>query len=121
MVAEVTMMIKAMRVTTENVPEPMVSMPNVSSSRCEAGTMARYQIIRKGMATKEGTSHLTLHCTRLVLSAGFLSPSMRLAVMSAQMPASEMHTQVRRKRLGQEVGLKKAFQNLLASWPVPAT
>ena len=53
------------------------------------------------MATKEGTSHLTLHLTRLVLSAGCLSPSMRLALMSAQTPASEAQTQVRRKRLGQ--------------------
>src|ERR1039458_5972199 len=77
--------------------------------------------MRKGMATKEGTSHLTLHLTRLVLSAGCLSPSMRLALMSAQTPASEAQTQVRRKRLGQYVGLKRANQNLPASWPVPAT
>ena len=75
----------------------------------------------KGVATKEGTSHLTLHCTMVVLRAGCLSPSMRLAVMSAQMPASAQQTQARRKRLGQYVGLKKAYQNLLASWPVPAT
>ena len=38
-VAEVTMMISAMRVTVEKVPEPMVSMPSVSSARCDAGTM----------------------------------------------------------------------------------
>src|SRR5579863_3202344 len=73
------------------------------------------------MATNDGTSHLTLHCTLLVLSSGCLSPSMRLAVISAQMPASEAHTQVRSRRLGQYVGLKNAFQNLLASCPVPAT
>jgi hypothetical protein len=53
------------------------------------------------MATKDGTSHLTLHLTREVLRAGCLSPSMRLAVMSAQMPASDAQTQLRRKRLGQ--------------------
>jgi hypothetical protein len=46
---------------------------------------------------------------------------MRLALMSAHTPASEAQTQIRRKRLGQYVGLKKAFQNLLASCPVPAT
>ena len=32
-----------------------------------------------------------------------------------------MHTSVRISKLGQYVGLKNAFQNLLASWPVPAT
>ena len=53
------------------------------------------------MATNDGTSHLTLHLTSEVLSAGCLSPSMRLALMSAQMPASEAHTQVRSSRLGQ--------------------
>ena len=63
-VAEVMMMISAMRVTVENVPEPMVSMPRVSSARCDAGTMKRYQTNRNGMATNEGTSHLTLHLTR---------------------------------------------------------
>src|SRR5580698_8122234 len=73
------------------------------------------------MATNEGTSQRTLHLTSEVFSAGCLSPSMRLAVMSAQMPAREMHTQVRSNRLGQYVGLKNAFQNLLASFPVPAT
>jgi len=56
---------------------------------------------RKGVATKEGTSHRTLHLTMLVLSAGCFSPSMRLAVMSAQMPARAQQTQARRKRLGQ--------------------
>src|ERR1700722_16759240 len=73
------------------------------------------------MATNDGTSHFTLHCTLLVFSAGCLSPSIRLAVISAQMPASDAHTQVRSNRLGQYVGLKNAFQNLLASCPVPAT
>ena len=34
------MMISAIRVTVENVPELMVSMPSVSSARCEAGTIA---------------------------------------------------------------------------------
>src|ERR1700760_3548812 len=57
----------------------------------------------------------------LVFNAGCLSPSMRLAVISAHIPASEMQTQVRSRRLGQYVGLKNAFQNLLASCPVPAT
>src|ERR1035438_10182736 len=101
MVADVTMMMRAMRVTVEKVPELMVSMPRVSRARCDAGTIQRYQIMRKGVATKEGTSHLTLHFTMLVLRAGCLSPSMRLAVMSAQMPAREAQTQERRKRLGQ--------------------
>src|ERR1700760_3572558 len=73
------------------------------------------------MATNDGTSHFTLHCTLLVLSSGCLSPSMRLAVISAQIPASDAQTQLRSKRLGQYVGLKNAFQNLLASLPVPAT
>ena len=50
---------------------------------------SRYHMRRNGVATNEGTSHLTLHLTRLVFSSGSLSPSMRLAVMSAQMPASE--------------------------------
>src|SRR5208282_5310103 len=97
MVAEVTMMMRAMRVTVEKVPELMVSMPRVSRARCDAGTIQRYQTMRNGMATKEGTSHLQLHLTRLVLSAGCLSPSMRLAVMRAQMPAREAQTQVRRQ------------------------
>ena len=101
MVAEVMMISSAMRVTMEKVPEPMVSMPSVSSACCDAGTIQRYQIRMKGVATKEGTSHLTLHWTRLVFSSGCLSPSMRLAVISAQMPASEQQTQARRKRLGQ--------------------
>src|ERR1035437_4061298 len=121
MVAEVTIMSRAMRVMMEKVPEPMVSMPRVSKACCDAGTIHRYQISRKGVATKEGTSHLTLHWTMVVLRAGCLSPSMRLAVISAQMPASAQQTQARRKRLGQYVGLKKAYQNLLASCPVPAT
>ena len=64
------MITSAMRVTVEKVPELMVSMPRVSSARCDSGTISRYQIIRKGMATKEGTSHLTLHLTRLVLRVG---------------------------------------------------
>ena len=53
------------------------------------------------MATKEGTSHFTLHRTVLVLSAGCFSPSIRLEVMSAQTPASEQQTQVRSSKLGQ--------------------
>src|ERR1039458_6721405 len=98
MVAEVTMMSRAMRVMMEKVPEPMVSIPRVSNACCDAGTIQRYQMRRKGVATKEGTSHLTLHCTMVVLRAGFLFPSMRLAVMSAQMPASAQQTQARRER-----------------------
>ena len=39
MVAEVMMMISAMRVTAEKVPEPMVSMPRVSSAAATAGTI----------------------------------------------------------------------------------
>ncbi len=53
------------------------------------------------MATKEGTSHLTLQLDMVILSAGCLSPSMRLEVMSAQTPASEQQTQARSARLGQ--------------------
>src|SRR5271157_2254849 len=101
MVAEVMMMSRAMRVMMENVPEPMVSMPRVSNACCDAGTIQRYQMRMKGVATKEGTSHLTLHWTMLIFSAECLSASMRLAVMSAQMPARAQQTQVRRKRLGQ--------------------
>src|SRR5271166_2958786 len=101
MVADVMIMSRAMRVITEKVPEPIVSMPRVSSARCDAGTIQRYQMRMNGVATNEGTSHFTLHLTRLVLSSGCLSPSMRLAVMSAQMPASAQQTQERRKRLGQ--------------------
>src|SRR5579863_10099508 len=101
MVAEVMTMMSAMRVMVEKVPEPMVSMPSMSRARCEAGTMNRYHAKRKGMATKDGTSHFTLHCTMEVLSFGCLLPSMRLELMSAQMPASEAHTQVRSRRLGQ--------------------
>src|SRR5208282_6356601 len=101
MVAEVMMMTSAMRVTVENVPELMVSMPRVRRARCEAGTMKRYHTSRNGVATKEGTSHLTLHLTMLVLRAGCLSPSMRLEVMSAQTPASDVQTQTRSNRLGQ--------------------
>src|SRR5437763_295459 len=101
MVADVTIMISAMRVTVENVPPAMVSMPRVRSARCDCGTMKRYQISRNGVATNEGTSHFTLHFTRLVLSADCLSPSMRLDVMSAQIPASDVHTPVRNSRLGQ--------------------
>src|ERR1039457_2906563 len=101
MVAEVTIMSRAMRVMSEKVPEPMVAMPRVSKACCDAGTIHRYQIMRKGMATKEGTSHLTLHWTVLILSAGCFSPSIWLEVMSAQTPASEQHTQARSSRLGQ--------------------
>src|SRR5208282_2116812 len=101
MVAETMTITSAMRVTIENVPVPMVSMPSVSSARCVWGTMKRYQMKRNGMATNEGTSHLTLHLTSDDLSAGLLLPSMRLALMSAQMPASEAHTQERSSRLGQ--------------------
>ena len=39
MVAEVTMMTSAMRVTAEKVPALMVSMPSVSSACCDAGTI----------------------------------------------------------------------------------
>ena len=39
-VADVTMMISAIRVTVENVPELIVSIPSVSSALCEAGTIA---------------------------------------------------------------------------------
>jgi hypothetical protein len=70
MVAEVTMMMSAMRVTVENVPVPMVSIPNVSRALCDWGTMKRYHTSRNGVATNDATSHLTLHFTRLVLSAG---------------------------------------------------
>src|SRR5579863_8397363 len=101
MVAEVMMMINAMRVTAEKVPALMVSMPSVSRARCDSGTMKRYHTSRKGVATNEGTSHLTLHCTRVVLSAGSFSPSMTLDVTRAQMAASEAQTQQRSSRLGQ--------------------
>src|SRR5580704_16601368 len=101
MVADVTMMMRAMRVTVEKVPPAMVSMPSVSNARCDCGTMKRYHTSRNGVATNEGTSHLTLHLTRLVLSAGCLSPSMRLEVINAQMPASEVQTPLRSRRLGQ--------------------
>src|ERR1019366_2241536 len=101
MVADVVTMMRAMRVTEENVPPAMVSIPRVSKARCDAGTMKRYHTSRKGVATNDGTSHLTLHCTMLVLSAGCLSPSMRLEVMSAQTPASDVQTPVRSSRLGQ--------------------
>src|ERR1700759_5142697 len=116
MVADVTIMTRAIRVTVENVPAPMVSIPKVSKARCDCGTMKRYHTSRNGVATNDGTSHLTLHFTRLVLRAGCLSPLMRLEVINAQMPAREVQTPVRNRRLGQYVGLKKAFQNLLASW-----
>jgi hypothetical protein len=95
------MMISAMRVTVENVPPAMVSMPRVSSARCDEGTMNRYHISRNGVATNDGTSHLTLHFTMPILSEGCLSPSMRLDVMSAQIPASEVQTPVRSSKLGQ--------------------
>src|SRR6516225_5914526 len=120
-VAEVITMISAMRVIVEKVPDPMVSMPSVRSMRCDDGTMKRYHANRNGMATNDGMSHFTLHCTIDVFSAGSLLPSMRLALISAQMPASDAQTQQRSSRLGQYVGLKNAFQNLLASCPVPAT
>src|SRR3569833_4065777 len=97
-VADVTMMISDIRVTVENVPALMVSIPNRRRARCDSGTMKRYQTRRKGVATKEGTSHLTLHCTRLVFRADSLSPSIRLDVTRAQMAASEAHTQQRRRR-----------------------
>src|SRR5208282_5627630 len=97
-VAEVMTITSAMRVTIENVPVPMVSMPSVRSARCVSGTMERYQIKRNGMATNDGTSHLTLHLTSDDLSAGFFAPSIRLALMSAQMPASDAHTQTRNNR-----------------------
>src|SRR5580658_2925606 len=101
MVADVITIMSAMRVTVENVPEPMVSMPSVKSARCDAGTINRYHPNRKGMATNEGTSHFTLHFTSELFSTGMVWPSMRLALISAQMPASEQHTQVRSIRLGQ--------------------
>src|SRR5579864_4410674 len=101
MVADVTMMTSAMRVTVENVPAPIVSIPSVSKARCDCGTMKRYQTSRNGVATNDGTSHLTLHFTRLVLRAGCMSPLMRLEVINAQMPASDVHTPVRNIRLGQ--------------------
>ena len=72
MVAEVMMMISAMRVTVEKVPELMVSMPSVSSARCDSGTMKRYHTSRKGVATNDGTSHLTLHFTSAGLERGLL-------------------------------------------------
>ena len=90
-----------MRVTIEKVPVPMVSMPSVSSARCDSGTISRYQPNRNGMATNEGTSHFTLHLTSEALSAACFPPSMRLALISAQMPASEAHTHERSSRLGQ--------------------
>ena len=39
MVAEVTMMTRAMRVMIEKVPALMVSMPRMSRARCDAGTI----------------------------------------------------------------------------------
>ncbi len=111
------MMSRAMRVMVEKVPESMVSMPRVSSARCDAGTIQRYQIRRKGMATKEGTSHFTLHLTRLVLSSGCLSPSMRLAVMSAQMPASDAADAGAQKEAGPVSGIEEGvpeFAGLVA-------
>src|ERR1035438_3444774 len=101
MVADVMTMRRAILVTVEKVPELMVSMPRVSSARCDEGTMKRYHTSRNGVATKEGTSHLTLHLTMLALRAGSLSPSRRLEVMSAHTPASEVQTPTRIKRLGQ--------------------
>ena len=53
------------------------------------------------MATNDGTSHFTLHLTSDDLSLGNALPSMRLALMSAQMPASDAQTQQRSNRLGQ--------------------
>ena len=100
-VAEAITISNAMRVTIEKVPVPMVSMPSVSSARCDSGTISRYQPNRNGMATNEGTSHFTLHLTSEALSAACFPPSMRLALISAQMPASEAHTHERSSRLGQ--------------------
>jgi len=90
----------AMRVMVEKVPEPMVSMPRVSNARCEEGTMKRYHANRNGIATKDSINHFTLHCTIDFFNAGCLCPSMRLALISVQIPASEAHTQVRSNRLG---------------------
>src|ERR1700738_1940044 len=101
MVADVMTMMRAMRVTVEKVPPAMVSMPRVSKARCVSGTMKRYHTSRKGVAMKEGISHLTLQRTIEDLRAGCLSPSMRLEVIRAQMPASDVQTPVRSKRLGQ--------------------
>ena len=72
-VAEVITISSAMRVMVEKVPEPMVSMPSVSSARCDAGTMKRYHTNRNGMATNDGTSHFTLHFTSDDLSAGLFA------------------------------------------------
>ena len=107
MVAEVMMMMRAMRVTVEKVPELMVSMPSVSNARCEAGTMKRYHTRGKAWRRKTGTSHATLHLTMLVLSAGCLSPSMRLEVMRAQTPASEVQTPTRMQQAGPVSGIEE--------------
>ena len=102
MVAEVTMISSAIRVMMENVPEPMVSMPSESKACWDAGTIQRYQMRMKGVATNEGTSQRTLHLTMLVFNSACLSPSMRLAVMSAQMPARAR----RRRRAGRGLASK---------------
>ena len=65
------------------------------------GTIKIYQPKRNGMATNDGTNHLTLHLTREVLRAGSVAPSIRLELINAHMPASEQHTQLRKSRLGQ--------------------
>ena len=117
MVAEVMMMISAMRVTVENVPALMVSMPRVSRARCDSGTMRRYHTSRKGVATKDGTSHLTLHWTRLVLRAGSLSPSMRLEVMRAQTPASEVQTPAAQQQARPVGGIEERVPELAGLVP----
>ena len=53
------------------------------------------------MATKEGTSHLTRPLDEAGFERGLLVAVDAAGVMRAQMPASEMQTQVRSSRLGQ--------------------
>ena len=121
MVAEVMMMISAMRVTVENVPGADGVDAQREQRALRRGNHEEVPDQQERHGDKRRHQPLDAPLDQLVLSAGCLSPSMRLAVMSAQMPASEAQTQVRSSRLGQYVGLKNAFQNLLASWPVPAT
>src|SRR5581483_1927270 len=115
MVAELITITSAARVTCVNMPDPMVETPKLKSARCDSGTDHRYQPSRKGMQTKEGSSHFALQRTSSVLSAGTASPSRRLVVTSAQIPANEAQTAILKNRLGKYVGLKNACQKRLAS------
>src|SRR6266545_2278649 len=100
-VAEIITVISAVRVTCVTVPCPMVETPSWSNCRCDVGTLHKYQMKHSGISTNEGISHRADQRMISVFNRGCLYPSIRAAVMSAKMPASEIVPSVRKTRLGQ--------------------